>query len=41
MKCVKLIIVTLLSALYYVTFCYIMGFDLGDPWKKLMEWAKK
>ena len=41
MKIIKLILAASLSLLYYFAFCWIIGFDFGDPWKKLMEWAKR
>ncbi|PWJ50145.1 hypothetical protein [Faecalicatena contorta] len=41
MKCVRYIAAIMLSVLYYIVFCWIMGCDCGDPWKKLIEWAKK
>ena len=41
MKYIKLFMAALLSVLYYIAFCWILGFDFGDPWRKLMTWAKK
>jgi len=37
----KTIVAVLIFFSYYVIFCAIEGIDLGDPWNKLMKWAKK
>ena len=37
----KVTIAVVIFLTYYVVFCAIEGMDMGDPWKKLMDWAKK
>lgn len=36
----KFVFVIVVFVFYYVVFCAIEGMDFGDPWKKLMKWAK-
>ncbi|WP_268876711.1 hypothetical protein [Konateibacter massiliensis] len=37
---IKMIAAVIIFLVYYIVFCAIEGIDMGDPWKKLMKWAK-
>lgn len=41
MKYAKILLAAVLFALYYVGICWIFGGNFGDPWERLMKWAKK
>lgn len=40
-KILKLMVAVMVFAVYFVLFCVIAGGDAGDPWDKLMKWAKR
>ncbi len=39
-KGMKFVLAVLIFVFYYAIFCWIMGFDFGDPWGRLMKWVK-
>ena len=38
---IRILLAALLFILYYAVICIIAGTDFGDPWKRLMRWARK
>ena len=40
-KSLKILVEVMVFSIYFVLFCIIGGGDAGEPWDKLMKWAKR